>query len=95
MRSKLLLGMAVAGVAFGIATAVQASIPPSNCPGVGQGAAGHLCLYETFGGNRTDPVVVDPTSGTAASSKDGFSIHVAAAGDGPVFSYGTWAVTAP
>ena len=69
----------------------------ADCPGFGQAAAGHLCVYEHNNGNRTfgSIFMADVDSGPFGSSTAGFGIYFSASSAGGSYSYGEWAVTAP
>jgi hypothetical protein len=86
---------------------LAASIPASNiefldpgatsasCPGPGNAASGHLCIYAgSIDGGTTfaHPFGFD---GFSASDAFGFHIYFDTAGSGAHFAYGTWSVTAP
>ena len=66
-----------------------------NCPGIGQAAAGHLCLYRVAFGNTTWVNTFDPTTGGNGISKVGFNAYFTFAAAGAGWNYGEWAVTAP
>jgi hypothetical protein len=65
----------------------------ANCPGVGQAAAGHLCIYESFASNMTYDSTFAPELGTAlGAGKLGFIMYFQA--DATFANaWGTWAVT--
>jgi hypothetical protein len=70
--------------------------PTTECPGAGQAAAGHLCIYQVFDGGM-DPVnfpIWNPEDLTTGSGQMGFVIYMEATsafGD----AWGTWTVKAP
>ena len=69
----------------------------TECPGFGQAAPGHLCVYEHNNGNRTFGNIFTPDidGGGSGSSTRGFAIYFDSPGAGGSYSYGEWAVTAP
>ncbi len=75
---------------------VVGSAPP-NCPGAGQAAAGHLCVYETISGNidNASSTVFDENFNGGVSGRWGALVRNAAAGAGYYYALGTWAATSP
>lgn len=67
------------------------SVP--ECPGAGQAAPGHLCVYEDgnggVGGVGTRGFLTTPVS------RRGAALYVRSVADGGGNSFGSWAVTAP
>ena len=50
--------------------------PTTECPGVGQAAAGHLCMYEGWAFNAAYSHVVSPLDGTQSTlPTHGFAIY--------------------
>lgn len=69
-----------------------------NCPGVGQAAAGTLCVYEGHSANLTtpgEPFSITDQTGKAGADATGFVIHIYATDGTNAFSYGSWTVKAP
>ena len=66
-----------------------------NC-GTGTPVPGHLCVY-LAGSVNFDGVAIFGDSGGAVGdgSRYGAQLSAVAAGEGPFYAYGTWAVTAP
>jgi hypothetical protein len=74
--------------------------PPAQCPGsvtAPKALAGHLCVYEQTGANRTVLIVNPLTNGTGQSSRFGASVFLVLSGSPPLqfYSRGSWAVRAP
>jgi hypothetical protein len=70
----------------------------TQCPGVGQAAAGHLCIYSIASAGATFSGIygIEPgTTGGGRGAKDGFQISFNTTGTGGAWSYGAWAMTAP
>lgn len=70
----------------------------ANCPGIGQAAPGHLCVYQSTasGSSFGEIYAVEPTGiGHDRGSKDGFQIYFSNGGTGANYAYGSWAMTAP
>ena len=66
----------------------------AECPGHGQAAPGHLCVYEVNeSGSTSSEDFSDPNSGSAAIRPDGTVLWIQFSADG--YSRGNWAVTAP
>jgi len=74
-------------------------LPPSNtssaCPGMGQAAAGHLCVYVRASAAVSLLGIFDPASGGAGANRGGALISFSGASSGNPYADGTWAVTAP
>jgi len=70
---------------------------PPNCPGAGQAAAGHLCVYQTISGNLDDTAstIYDESFNANVSGRWGAEIRNAAAAAGYYYALGTWAATSP
>ena len=68
----------------------------TNCPGVGQAAAGYLCVYEAASGNRNAAAgsPVANHSGFGGADTYGFNVWLGSTSS-PAFSYGSWTVQAP
>jgi hypothetical protein len=74
----------------------------TNCPGVGQAAAGYLCVYQGTG--ATTNLVSNPTSNSifnpenfvanTTSGAHGFAIAIESNAAGTFFTFGSYAVTA-
>ena len=64
--------------------------PTEACPGVGDAAAGHVCMYPSELGSATFAF----TYQAATSGKTGFFYYANATGSGP-FMTGTWTMRAP
>jgi len=67
----------------------------ASCPGPGNAAPGHLCVYETAGGNDGYIQIYNPAVDFDGSAATGFDIVFASLGGSPAYTYGTWTVTAP
>jgi hypothetical protein len=69
----------------------------ATCPALGQAQAGHLCVYERAGGNRTFGSIYKPgdLGGPFGAEPEGFGIYFDTTGTGGSWSYGEWVVTAP
>jgi hypothetical protein len=66
----------------------------ANCPGHGQAAPGHLCVYEVHqSGSSSSEDFTDPYSATAGIRKNGTLLWIQFSSDG--YSRGNWAVRAP
>jgi hypothetical protein len=75
---------------------VTGSAFTTQCPAVGQAAAGHVCVYEETHGNTAFGAIYSQYDGVqtvGASSVVGFQIYFTTSATG-AFSYGEWAVTA-
>ena len=74
----------------------QSGTTSTNCPGVGQAAAGFLCVYEAAGANVNyaagSPVANHIGSGGADAY--GFNLFLGSTGT-LAFTYGSWTVKAP
>jgi hypothetical protein len=71
---------------------------PPNCPGAGQAAAGHLCVYETQAGdlNEGGSTIFDEGFNSDVSGRWGALIRVQGDGAGAYYyGGGTWAATSP
>ena len=70
--------------------------PYSQTCGTGTPAPGHLCVY-LAGSVNFDGLAIFGDSGGAVGdgSRYGAQLSALAAGEGPFYAYGTWAVTAP
>ncbi len=71
---------------------------PAGCPGTAanpQANPGHLCVYESYVGNRASPCIFNPTGGCGSASRWGFNLAVYPAAAGAFYAGGTWAVTSP
>jgi hypothetical protein len=79
-----------------VAQYVVGTAPP-NCPGPGQAAAGHLCVYETISGNvdPTGAAIYDENFTPNVSGRWGAEIRIAAASAAYYYALGTWAATSP
>jgi hypothetical protein len=68
----------------------------SNCPGVGQAAAGWLCVYASAAASVTpdNTHAVNNHAGFGGADAYGFMLFFDATGSN-AFSYGSWTVTAP
>ena len=62
----------------------------TECPGLGQAASGHLCVYELQQSVRSNPAV-NKSNGTDGADAGGFMVFMNATNTG--YSYGTWTVT--
>jgi hypothetical protein len=79
-----------------VAHVIQAGgAAPPECPGVGQAAPGHLCVYEQFADNRTGPFIWNTEAGGSNTSPNGAMVYGYSVGTGRSSSYGSWAATAP
>jgi hypothetical protein len=69
-----------------------------NCPGHGQAAAGHLCIYEYFSSSMTfkQTNYADPQDATYGfgAGRQGFVLYMTSTGVNGN-AWGSWAVTAP
>lgn len=65
-----------------------------ECPGQGQAAPGHLCVYEVANLGVDLQTPTNPVAGSYGSASTGFSLW-GSASDPQGYSYGSWAVTAP
>jgi hypothetical protein len=84
--------------AAGSAHYITGSAYTTQCPGVGQAAAGQLCVYEQSSNAATFYSIFSTEAGAQVStrgSKDGFQLLVSASGTGAAWAYGAWATTAP
>lgn len=68
----------------------------SNCPGVGQAAAGYLCLYlnEEYGPASASPNYIYTNSPTGAG-KYGVILYWDSSADASEYVSGSWSLTAP
>lgn len=68
----------------------------TNCPGLGQAAAGFLCVYEAAAGNRNAAAgsPVANHNGNAGADTYGFNVWLGSTNTN-AFSYGSWTVKAP
>jgi hypothetical protein len=76
----------------------QGGAATADCPGTAanpKAAPGHLCVYETFGFNVQNKLVVRPSTNTSGADPFGAGVWMTAKAIGVAASQGTWAVTAP
>jgi hypothetical protein len=69
----------------------------TDCPGPGQAAAGHLCVYQMGSGASTFQQIYASGNpgGGSGSSKEGFGILFDTSGTTGTWSFGEWTVKAP
>jgi len=67
----------------------------ANCPGLGEAAAGYLCLYESSDSVNSTPWLIYGDNGAAGAGPTGFDTLYYPAASGTAYFFGTWAVTAP
>lgn len=74
---------------------LQEGTTSSSCPGPGQAAAGHLCVYEESGAHDApnEGHAVNNSEGMVGSDSTGFMLFFNVTGE-EAFSYGSWTVTA-
>lgn len=87
------------GVTLGAAPTVHyinaGTLPPAGCSGTvaaPDAAPGHLCVFESLGGNVTTRDIDNANGNHPLSSPFGANIWAYSTGAGPVFVYGSFAV---
>jgi hypothetical protein len=84
--------------AAGSANYITGSSYTTQCPGVGQAAAGQLCIYEQSSSAATLLGIYSTEAGPqnqGRGAKDGFQIAFTTSGTTQAYAYGAWATTAP
>jgi hypothetical protein len=84
--------------AAGSAHYIIGSAYTAQCPGIGEAAAGELCVYQVASSAATFGVIYAIEPGSTAISrgaKDGFQIQFTTTGTVQAWAYGAWATTAP
>jgi hypothetical protein len=66
----------------------------TECPALGQAAAGHLCVYERFSNTLAFDYIFNPEDYQNGSGKSGFVMYMTPSSAG-ANAVGVWAVTAP
>jgi hypothetical protein len=67
-----------------------------SCPGKGQAAAGHLCIYEVFtSGGLTHSSEFRPGDSVPGAGVDGVALYFSVAANSVGNAFGVWAYTAP
>jgi hypothetical protein len=64
------------------------------CPGLGQAAAGQLCVYERASTSASFNTITDPSSGANGANRRGAVIEYSTSAPNG-YADGTWAVTSP
>jgi len=85
----------VAGLSSANLHDVTVSGSNPNCPGRGQAARGHLCLYEGANPGMTFVGFFNPTSGTDQSATAAGVVAFFTGSGNQAHVRGTWSVTAP
>jgi hypothetical protein len=82
--------------AIPLANTHYVTAPTANCPGAGQAAAGHLCVYEVFSGSMTlgGGGFYNPETLTQGAGRWGVVIYMSQSSQ-TANAWGSWTVTAP